>query len=125
MTEHDSAERRQFVRIALESEVRLYSGAAMWKTELVDLSFRGVSIKRPADFEPAFSPRYRLDLRLGAGHWIGLATKLVRDGRLTLAFAIERLDFDSFGELKRLVELNLGNVELLNRELNELVNAVR
>jgi hypothetical protein len=37
-----------------------------------------------------------------------------------IGYRWEKIDLDSFSQLKRLVELNLGDPELLNRELSAL-----
>lgn len=113
-------ERRRFRRFPIEGTVRLYSPNAMWNSGLIDLSLRGVLIEKPADWTGATGQFYRLDVRLEGGVMIGMGTKLERICEDTLAFACERIDLDSFARLKRLVELNLGNTELLNRELGAL-----
>ena len=113
-------ERRRFRRIPIEGSVRLFSGSAMWTSTLIDLSLRGVLIDRPADWQGSIGQRYRLDLRIEGGVMIGMGTALQRVCPDALGFACERIDLDSFARLKRLVELNLGNTELLNRELATL-----
>lgn len=114
------ADRRRFHRFPIGGVVRLYSGSAMWTTELVDLSMRGVLVQRPEGWDGAPGSRFRLDLRLEGGLVIGMGVELQRliDGRL--AFACTKIDLDSFTRLKRFVELNLGNTEVLNRELTAL-----
>ena len=113
-------ERRRFRRFPIEGTVKLYSGTTMWSTQLTDMSLRGVMVERPADWNGALGSRYRLDLRLEGGVMIGMGVELsrVEDGHL--GFACLKIDIDSFSRLKRLVELNLGNTEILNRELSTL-----
>jgi len=116
-------ERRRFHRFPVEGSVRLYSPKAMWTSELIDLCLRGCLISRPEDFEPNGGNRFRLDIRLGGGVMIGMTCTLARAHNGSLAFACEKIDLDSFTKLKRLVEINLGNAELLYRELGELTHA--
>lgn len=113
-------ERRRFRRFPIEGTVRLYSPKAMWAAELIDLSLRGVLIARPADWNGESGGRYRLDVRLEGGVVIGMGGSLARVCEHELAFACEKIDLDSFAKLKRMVELNLGNTEILNRELSVL-----
>jgi hypothetical protein len=117
MTDPD---RRRFHRFPIGGIVRLYSGSAMWTTELVDLSMRGVLVEKPDSWTGAPGSRFRLDLRLEGGLVIGMGVELMRqvDGRL--AFSCTKIDLDSFTRLKRFVELNLGNTDVLNRELSAL-----
>ena len=51
---------------------------------------------------------------------IAMAVSLVRLDDVAIGFSCERIDLDSFLRLKRTIELNLGNAELLNRELSAL-----
>ena len=110
-------ERRRFRRFPIEGSVRLYSPAAMWTSTLIDLSLRGVLIERPADWTGSEGQGYRLDVRLEGGVMIAMGTRLQRICPDSLGFNCERIDLDSFSKLKRLVELNIGNSDVLNREL--------
>lgn len=113
-------ERRRFHRFPIEGMVKLYSGSAMWATTLVDLSMRGVLVERPTDWIGDLGSRYRLDLRLEGGVMIAMGVELARIANGHLGFACLKIDLDSFSRLKRLVELNLGNTGILNRELSAL-----
>lgn len=113
-------ERRRFRRFPIAGSVRLYSGSAMWSTELHDMSLRGVLVARPDAWTALAGGRYRLDVRLEGGLMIGMGAELVRVGDDELAFSCQKIDLDSFTRLKRFVELNLGNTEILGRELSQL-----
>jgi len=113
-------ERRRFNRFPIEGSVKLYSGSAMWATTLIDLSMRGVLVERPTDWAGDLGSRYRLDLRLEGGVMIGMGVELARIANGHLGFACLKIDLDSFARLKRLIELNLGNTGILNRELSVL-----
>ena len=110
-------ERRRFRRFPVEGTVRLYSGSAMWTTTLVDMSLRGVLVECPPDWKGDLGSRYRVDLRLEGGVMIGMGVELSRIAGGQLGFNCLKIDLDSFSRLKRLIELNLGNTEILNREL--------
>lgn len=114
MSEQD---RRRFRRFPIAGSVRLYSGTAMWTTELLDLSLRGVLVATPESWTGQPGSRFRLDVRLEGGLMIGMGVELVRDRGGALAFSCQKIDLDSFSRLKRFVELNVGNTEVLNREL--------
>jgi hypothetical protein len=110
-------ERRRFRRFPVEGSVKLYSGSAMWSSTLIDMSLRGVLVERPDGWTGGLGTRYRLDLRLEGGVMIGMGVELSRIANGHLGFACQKIDLDSFARLKRLIELNLGNTEILNREL--------
>lgn len=117
----NGSERRRFRRFPIAGSVRLYSGTQMWQTELIDLSLRGVLVTIPEGWSGEAGSRYRLDVRMEGGLVIGMGVALVRVRAHDLAFSCQKIDLDSFTRLKRLVELNVGNVEVLNRELAVLL----
>jgi hypothetical protein len=116
----DHQNRRRHHRFPMVASVRIYSGSAMWTTSLIDVSLRGVMVTRPTDWIGRPESLFRLDLRLENGPIIAMGVKLVRCGDADLAFACHKVDLGSFTELKRMIELNLGNTEALNRELSML-----
>jgi hypothetical protein len=117
----NGADRRRFRRFPITGSVRLYSGTQMWQTELVDLSLRGVLVSLPEHWQGQPGSRFRLDVRLEGGLMIGMGVELVRVRAHDLAFSCQKIDLDSFTRLKRRVELNVGNVAVLNRELEVLL----
>lgn len=114
------AERRRFHRFSFEGTVRLYSGTAMWETKLVDISLKGVLIERPLNWNGKVGGTYRMDLRINNSVIISMGVTTAHIMPHRLGFKWEKIDLDSFAQLKRLVELNLGDPELLNRELSSL-----
>lgn len=115
------AARRRFNRIPIEGGVRLFSGTAMWNTQLIDLSLSGVLVERPENWDGRIGTRYRLDLRLEGGVLIGMGVELARiEEGIGLGFSCIKIDLGSFAQLKRLIELNLGNHQTLQHELSAL-----
>ena len=111
----------EFRHFRIEGTARLYSGTAMWNTSLVDISLHGALVERPADWKDApIGSRYRINLQLDGGIMIGMGATLANITGQRLAFECNKIDINSFAQLKRLIELNLGNVETLNRELTAL-----
>lgn len=112
--------RRQFRRIAFDGEVRLYSDRAMWTTRLIDISLKGALVDRPDGWEGVNGKRQRLDLRIATGLIISVAGLIAHAGTRSIGYRFDKMDLDSFVRLKRLIELNLGDPEMLNRELGSL-----
>lgn len=114
-------DRRRFHRFPVEGSVRLYSGNAMWNTRLVDLSLSGVLVEPPEQWDGVIGNRYRLDVRLEGGVMIGMGVELARiEKDIGLGFNCIKIDLGSFAQLKRLIELNLGNHKALQHELSVL-----
>lgn len=115
-----AAERRRFQRFNFEGTVRLYSGTAMWETKLVDVSLKGVLIERPVEWSGKIGGGYRMDLRINNSVIISMGVSIAHIMPHRLGCRWEKIDLDSFSQLKRLIELNLGDPALLNRELSAL-----
>ncbi len=117
-------DRRRFTRIAFDAKTELNLAGQSWPVELADISFKGVLIARPSDFEPETGQEYIVNVQLLEDELrICLPVTLVRVDAELLGFRCNSIDIDSMCHLRRLVELNLGSVELLDRELEHLVNA--
>lgn len=115
-------ERRHFTRIAFSADAILIdtSGNRQWHTELVDISLKGALIKRPADWEVTPSDAFSLQLILDSNTKLRFDVRVVYLQRDRIGLHIEQLDLDSASHLQRLMELNLGDSAVLERELAEL-----
>jgi hypothetical protein len=117
-------ERRHFTRIAFNADAILIdtSGNRQWHTELVDISLKGALIKRPADWEVTPSGAFSLQLILDTNTVLRFDVRVVYMQKDRIGLYIEQLDLDSASHLQRLMELNLGDSDTLERELAELFN---
>lgn len=120
-----SNERRRFHRFGFEAQALLRIGAhARMSCVLLDLSLNGALVE--LDRAP---PTH------GQSGKLGLVVRgLVRDDMVTMSMDIEpvridgrrlgcrfvNIDIDSFASLKLLIQDNLGDVSLLDRELTQL-----
>ena len=118
-----SNERRRFRRITFDALTRLYQGDLAWDTQLLDISLRGILVKRPDQFEIAdASVPFEATIKLEDGeHTIIMSLELAHQGADQLGFKCDYIDLESITYLKRLIELNLGNHESLERELSALL----
>jgi len=116
----DALNRRRFQRFHFEGTVKLYSDKAMWESKLVDISLKGVLIERPVEWNGKVGSRYRMDLRINQSVIISMGVNAAHIMPHRIGFEWQKIDLDSFAELKRLVELNLGDPAILNRELSAL-----
>jgi hypothetical protein len=114
------ANRRRFQRFHFEGTVKLYSDKAMWESKLVDISLKGVLIERPLEWNGKVGSRFRMDLRINNSVIISMGVNAAHIMPHRVGFEWQKIDLDSFAELKRLVELNLGDPAILNRELSAL-----
>lgn len=119
-----SGDRRRFSRIPFEASVTLTTDNHQWTTELLDISLKGIMVSRPHDWPEtpvdglvatihAPADAFTITMNLANGH--------AEPHRI--GFECREIDIDSATQLRRLVELNIGETSLLNRELGELFNA--
>ncbi len=114
-------DKRHFSRILFDASCTLIQNNKEWKTELLDISLRGILVKRPDDLDADFNKPFEAVISLSeAGDSIIMSIKLMHKEANHLGFECEYIDIDSITHLKRLVELNLGDHDLLNRELSAL-----
>ncbi|MBB1270188.1 PilZ domain-containing protein [Shewanella sp. SR44-3] len=110
-------EKRRFSRFLFATSAHLYQGDAVWETKILDLCLNGALVETPPDFEPnntALSLVFFLpDSEIKITMEVGI---IVKD-TVNLRLECLHIDIDSISHLKRMVELNLGDTELLHREL--------
>ncbi len=113
-------ERRRFQRIAFDATTELTQGERSWAVELHDLSFKGLLVKRPHDWNADPDQPFEIRIELSADARVSMEVGLTRTQGDLLGFVCRHIDLDSISHLRRLVELNLGDETLLERELASL-----
>lgn len=115
-------ERRQYSRVAFHAPARLVFSIQALDTIVIDLSLKGALIRLPVKTSVAEGGSGKLHVRLGeTDDRISMDIKVTHvEGRYA-GLVCEGIDLDSVTHLRRLVELNLGNPELLDRELSSLI----
>lgn len=119
-------EHRHFTRIPFNASATVINSRTGHKTmaELIDISFKGVLIRKPDDWQGINGDHFTIHLQLAGDEvQINLATIAVHHEGDHIGFKTEHMDLDTATNLRRLVELNLGDELLLERELSELTNA--
>ena len=117
MTEH-----RRFSRIPFVSESVLVVEGRQFHTRLVDISLKGALVDRPADFEADPDQPAHLDVNLGAPDAvISMDCEIAHLAPDRIGLRCVSIDLDSISHLRRLIELNSGDPELVERELSALM----
>ncbi|WP_037354595.1 PilZ domain-containing protein [Salinivibrio socompensis] len=102
----------------------LKQGELEWHAQVLDLSLKGVLLSRPENWQA--DPEYNAFLLVFYLHdsdvELDMDCILVNNCKNYLHLYIDHIDIDSVSHLKRLVELNVGNDELLHRELAQLTD---
>ncbi len=117
-----NSDKRQFSRIAFDAPVILHKGDKQWKSKLLDVSLKGALVLRPDNWDQDDDGNFELSIQLdNSDIEIDMKVKLAHTEEEHLGFHCEHIDLDSVTSLKRLVELNLGDENLLDREISNML----
>jgi hypothetical protein len=115
-------ERRQFQRILFDAVCEVRGEQSVWTSELLDISLKGVLMRRPAHWPSGVEGFFDIVVHLaGDDSVIEMKAKLRHIETDTLGFQCHTIDLESASHLKRLIELNLGDPAMLERELSHLL----
>ncbi|MGA7800805.1 MAG: PilZ domain-containing protein [Gammaproteobacteria bacterium] len=114
------APQRRFSRVPFDASATLSDADHQWDTEVMDLSLKGALIRRPADWSGFTGNHYRLRLQLDEDVEIDMDVTVAHVEEDRVGLTCRDIDVDSVTHLRRLVELNLGSADLLERELAAL-----
>ena len=115
-------ERRNHQRIPFQAEIIMQAGNQEWSCNLLDISLKGMLVEPPENLDVDTSKPCALALFLGENVSIHARVKIAHEeqnGNWGLQWL--HIDLDSLKHLRRLLELNMNEPGLLNRELAELV----
>ncbi len=111
-------EQRRFKRIPFDGPVRIVSEV---NAQLIDISLKGALLAKPADWEGAVQQPITIVIPLdGDGMNIRMEGRVAHVDDQRIGVVCVHIDVESITHLRRLVELNTGDSELLQRELSEL-----
>jgi hypothetical protein len=120
MSEH-AADRRRFKRIAFDARTELSQGEYIWPVKLIDLSLKGLLIEKPEPWLGNAEWHFLVDIHLTDDVAIKMDVQLTHDDHGQLGFVCKHISLESIERLRRLIELNLGDPEELERELGALI----
>lgn len=116
-------EKRRFRRVPFEAEVSVTSGTSRWQAELLDISLKGALVRVDPGACLAPDAAGTLTVELGPEARIVMEFTVAHVAGDTLGIRCEGIDLDSITHLKRLVTLNTGDPEAVDRELAALIDA--
>ncbi|WP_313953435.1 PilZ domain-containing protein [Accumulibacter sp.] len=116
-------QRRRYCRIAFDSPAQLIIGDVQIEVRVGDISLKGALVRLPegADLRPGVAAELRVDLN-EVDNQISMQTLIVHVEDQQAGLVCRTIDLDSASHLRRLVELNLGSAELLEREFSVLLS---
>ncbi len=113
---------RRFTRIPFDASCKVRGPEDQTlTTQVMDLSLKGVLIQTPTDWRGKHGDIYMVDIILAPDTHITMETRLVHQEGEHAGFKCEHIDLDSITHLRRVMELNTGSEELLDREIAEML----
>lgn len=124
MTDEQSHERRKFTRIPFEASVSLTSPSGNWTGKLLDISLNGLLISKPQNWSVAKDPKYLVEIHPADEVFtIRMESSVAHSEDQQVGLQCNFIDIDSASHLRRLVELNIGDEQVLYRELSALLHS--
>ena len=115
-------DKRHFHRIFYKSDVTLSGESHTQPCKLVDISLKGCLLHFETPWSASLEKLYTLDLKLSDKISINMQLSISHVIGNDTGFKCEHIDIDSISQLRRLVELNLGDSEILERDLLALAD---
>lgn len=120
MTVETTPDKRHFHRIFYHGKASLTTATAIYPCEIIDLSLKGCLLKFEQPWDENLESTANLELRLSDEISIKMELSVAHWVNNEVGFKCEHIDIDSISQLRRLVELNLGNSQLLERDIQAL-----
>ncbi len=113
-------EKRQFHRILYNAKAKLAVEDQFIPCKIMDLSLNGCMLKIDQFHLLMPDKHYQLYLELSDDKEITMKLSLRHQQENMAGLQCEHIDIDSISQLRRIVELNLGDGDILERDLNKL-----
>ena len=112
--------KRKFTRINYDTPVILTQGDKEWQTLVIDLSLKGLLVWLPDDWDANPDELITATMPLGGDAIISMTIRQVHASNDRAGFICETIHEDSVQHIRRLLEMNLGDPNLVERELSAL-----
>ncbi len=112
---------RKYSRIPFVADALIETGTERLQARILDISLKGALIALEGEASPPASEPYSLCIRLAEAD-TAICMEAVTRNRDADRFGCEwtGIDIESMTSLRRLLELNLADCELIERELHQL-----
>lgn len=116
-------ERRRFLRVMYQAPATLSQDDLLFNAMVKDISLHGLLVNCETPSALVSDRPIDVNIPLNGGDIaIQLTAQIIEKKSNLLRLKVDHIDLESLGHLKRLVELNMGNDELLHRDLDHLMD---
>ena len=122
MSSENSENRRKFQRVLFDADTRIVVDSVEVSARLIDISLNGALLERPTNWSAVSGQRVTVTITLDQDEEfsIKMEGEVAHTEENRVGLHCKHIDMDSITNLRRLLELNLGDPELLERELATL-----
>lgn len=116
-------ERRHFARVPYHTAARLEGPDGAHNVEVLDISMKGALLRVPEGWRMQEGGAYSLSIPLSEvdeHEVVAMDLAVCHQEEQEIGFYCTRIDLDSLIHLRSLIEANLGDPELVHRELKQL-----
>lgn len=113
-------DRRRFTRIHFDAECEVRTARATCIMQLEDVSMRGVLLQTSSETGLTLGDEVEINIYLANDVLIRIRAELRHIDAQRYGFFAREMDLESASHLRRLLELNLGEEALIERELEHL-----
>ena len=116
--------KRRFNRIFFSTPVNILIENESYNNELIDLSLKGALVKNTGEFDPFINENCKLHFSLeGSDVVMDMEGQIAHIETDAIGIKFAKIDIESVSHLKRLIAYNIGDEELLHRDLENLGEA--
>ena len=113
--------KRYYTRVLFSTPATLSVGQQSFDTSILDLSLKGALISTPDSLGDCVGKTATVDFLLqGSDVHIDMVGEVAHCEPHSIGIKWEKIDIESMTHLRRLIELNAGDAELLERQLEHL-----
>jgi hypothetical protein len=116
------SKRRFFWRAAFQSPAKLVTPDGEFEARVVDISLKGALLQMPEPWPGQRGSKCQLFLNLNPDAQIAMWCTAMHVEGTNVGLRCDNIDLDSITHLRRLVELNVGDHNILERDLGSLIN---
>ena len=116
-----STERRKFHRVLFDAPAKINRQDDLI-AKVIDISLNGVLLHKPECWQPSIGERVEVTVLLdqSESNTISMQAEVAHQEKDQIGLRCQDIDMESISHLRRLIELNLDDPKLLERELESL-----
>jgi len=120
-------DRREFQRVSYSAAAEIRGTKNNWQSETQQVSLKALQLTTPANWKGQVGDHYTVVFPLTESpvFQLQMVTTVMQQDDETIVFSIEHIDLESLSHLARLIELHLGDHDLMRAELDKITQPTK